>query len=56
MRERPSDVKGHFLSQFRSLVASRVPVIRDLRELPKPERHDDWLGAESAGVVPESTK
>ena len=39
-----------------ALVASRVPVIRDLRELPKPERHDDWLGAESAGVVPESTK
>ena len=39
-----------------ALVASRVAVIRDLRELPKPEHHDDWLGAESAGVVPESTK
>ena len=39
-----------------ALVAWRVPVIRDLRELPKPERSDDWLGAESAGVVPASTK
>jgi MFS family permease len=39
-----------------ALVASRVPVIRDLRELPKPERDDDWMGAESAGVVPEATK
>ncbi|QTN23935.1 MFS transporter [Rhizobacter sp. AJA081-3] len=39
-----------------ALVASRVPVIRDLRELPKPEQHDDWLGAESAGIVPEPTK
>lgn len=35
-----------------ALVASRVPVIRDLRELPKPEHDDDWIGAESAGVAP----
>ncbi|HNV76893.1 MAG: ATP-binding protein [Gemmatimonadaceae bacterium] len=37
MRERPSDVKGHFLSQFRSLVASRVPApspVRPLRPAP----------------------
>lgn len=30
-------------------VASRVPVIRRVRELPQPEPVDDWLGAE-AGV------
>ena len=38
-----------------ALVASRVPVIRDLRELPKPESHDDWVGAESAGIATETT-
>jgi MFS family permease len=32
-----------------ALVASRVPVIRSVRELPAPERVDDWLGAE-AGI------
>jgi len=31
-----------------ALVASRVPTIRAVRELPKPERIDDWLGAEAA--------
>jgi MFS family permease len=38
-----------------ALVASRVRVIRDLRELPTPESHDDWVGAESAGIAPAST-
>jgi hypothetical protein len=38
-----------------ALVASRVPVIRDLRELPTPESNDDWVGAESAGIAPAST-
>lgn len=37
LRERPGDVKGHFLSQFRSIVASRVaspPTVRALRPAP----------------------
>lgn len=37
LRERPSDVKAHFLSQFRSIVASRVastPTVRALRPAP----------------------
>jgi MFS family permease len=38
-----------------ALIASRVPVIRDLRELPAPEHHDDWIGAESAGIAPQTT-
>jgi MFS family permease len=38
-----------------ALVSSRVPVIRDLRELPAPESNDDWVGAESAGIAPAST-
>jgi MFS family permease len=37
-----------------ALIASRVPVIRDLRELPAPEHHDDWIGAESAGIAPQT--
>ena len=37
------------------LIASRVPVIRDLRELPTRESHDDWVGAESAGIAQPST-
>jgi MFS family permease len=32
-----------------ALVASQVPTIRRVRELPRPEPVDDWLGAE-AGV------
>ena len=38
-----------------ALVASRVRVIAELRELPKPEHADDWIGAESAGVAPQTT-
>lgn len=38
-----------------ALVASRVRVIAQLRELPKPEHADDWIGAESAGVAPQTT-
>jgi hypothetical protein len=38
-----------------ALVASRVPVIAELRELPRPEHADDWIGAESAGVAPQAT-
>ena len=38
-----------------ALVASRVPVIRDLRELPRPEHPDDWVGAESAGIAAPQT-
>ncbi|MCW5666014.1 MAG: MFS transporter [Piscinibacter sp.] len=30
-----------------ALVASQVPVIRRVRELPRPESVDDWLGAEA---------
>jgi len=33
-----------------ALVASFVPAIRGVRELPKPEQADDWLGAEAATV------
>jgi len=36
-------------------VASQVRVIADLRELPKPEHDDDWIGAESAGIAPQTT-
>ena len=36
-----------------ALVAWQVPVIRGVRELPKPENADDWLGGEaSVGAVP----
>lgn len=38
-----------------ALVASRVRVIAELRELPKPEHADDWIGAESAGVAPQTS-
>ena len=31
-----------------ALLAWRAPVIRRVRELPKPERADDWVGAEAA--------
>ena len=31
-----------------ALVAWRAPVIRRVRELPKPESADDWVGAEAA--------
>ena len=31
-----------------ALVAWRVPAIRNVRELPRPERSDDWVGAEAA--------
>jgi len=40
LRERPSDVKAHFLSQFRSLVATRAstpPPVRPLRRLPSTD-------------------
>jgi MFS family permease len=38
-----------------AVVASRVRVIRDVRELPQPDHHDDWLGAEaSPGARPSS--
>jgi len=30
-----------------ALVASRIPLIRDLRKLPEPEPERDWLGAEA---------
>lgn len=30
-----------------SLVAWNIPTIRQVRELPQPERADDWLGAEA---------
>jgi hypothetical protein len=30
-----------------ALVAWRHPVIRNVRTLPKPESHDDWLGVEA---------
>ena len=30
-----------------ALVASRLPVIRNVRTLPQPENTDDWLGAEA---------
>ena len=36
-----------------ALAAWQVPVIRGVRELPKPENADDWLGGEaSVGAVP----
>lgn len=38
-----------------ALVASRVAVIRDLRELPAPEHHDERIGAESAGITAQTT-
>jgi MFS family permease len=38
-----------------ALVASRVRVIADLRELPRPEHDDDWIGAESAGIATQTT-
>jgi MFS family permease len=31
-----------------ALVAWHMPVIRHVRELPKPESADDWVGAEAA--------
>ncbi|KNZ33786.1 MAG: MFS transporter [Methylibium sp. NZG] len=31
-----------------ALLAWRAPVIRNVRELPKPESADDWVGAEAA--------
>jgi predicted MFS family arabinose efflux permease len=36
-----------------ALVAWRAPVIRGVRELPKPERADDWVGAEAAVRLPQ---
>ena len=36
-----------------ALVAWRAPVIRGVRELPKPERADDWIGAEAAVRLPQ---
>ena len=38
-----------------ALVASRVAVIRDLRELPATEHHDERIGAESAGITAQTT-
>ena len=36
-----------------ALLAWRAPVIRGVRELPKPERADDWVGVEAAVRVPQ---
>jgi MFS family permease len=36
-----------------ALLAWRAPVIRDVRELPKPERADDWVGVDAAVRVPQ---
>ncbi len=36
-----------------ALLAWRTPVIRGVRELPKPERADDWVGVEAAVRVPQ---
>ena len=36
-----------------ALVAWRAPVIRGVRELPKPERADDWVGVDAAVRVPQ---
>ena len=38
-----------------ALVASRVAVIRDLRELPATEHQDEPIGAESAGITAQTT-
>lgn len=36
------------------LVAWRLPLIRELKALPEPERESDWIGAEAAtGFLPE---
>ena len=36
------------------LVAWRLPLIRQLKSLPEPERESDWIGAEAAtGFLPE---
>lgn len=44
MRERPSDVKGHFLSQFRSIVAAKSATPTPVRAL-RPAPHGDPYGA-----------
>jgi len=31
-----------------ALAAWRTPVIRQVRELPRPENADDWLGGEAS--------
>ena len=36
-----------------ALLAWRAPVIRGVRELPKPERADDWVGVEASVRVPQ---
>ena len=36
-----------------ALLAWRAPVIRGVRELPKPERADDWVGVDAAVRVPQ---
>ncbi len=36
-----------------ALLAWRAPVIRGVRELPKPERADDWVGVDAAVRLPQ---
>jgi MFS family permease len=36
-----------------ALLAWRAPAIRGVRELPKPERADDWVGVDAAVRVPQ---
>jgi len=36
-----------------ALLAWRTPVIRGVRELPKPERADDWVGVDATVRVPQ---
>ena len=36
-----------------ALLAWRAPVIRGVRELPKPERADDWVGVDATVRVPQ---